>query len=237
MSIRRVFATLSIFLLANFCWAGEASRDVVDNEKFGQILNEGAQLAQARKLTEAIPYFDKVIAGYEDAYKGEDAKLYCARGQAESLMYLLESASTQISAKVVSSNWAYAYYMKAYSLLDLGRVSEAKVLLEKAIELSPRNSQFLSELGNLYQRERNWPKALETFHAAEDAAREFSPQNMKNIELSRAWRGLGFVYVEQGKFDDAERMYRQCLELDSKDTRAMNELRYIQGVKAKLAPK
>jgi hypothetical protein len=41
------------------------------------------------------------------------------------------------SATVVSGNWSYAYYLKAYALLDLGRVSEAKVQLQRAVTLSP----------------------------------------------------------------------------------------------------
>lgn len=235
MSLLRALITLSVFLVSTYCWADKSPQVSVDDAKFGQLLSEGAQFAQSRKPIEAISYFDRVITGYEDAYKGEEAKLYCARWQVESLMYLLESANSKTSAKVVSANWAYAYYLKAYSLLELGRISEAKTLLERALVLSPRNSQFLSEMGNIYQREKNWPKALEIFQAAESAAREFSPKELKNIEQLRALRGLGYVYVEQGKLDDAEKMYRQCLELDSKDSKALNELRYIQGLKAKLS--
>lgn len=235
MSLFRTLITLCVFVVSIYCWADESPQVSIDNAKFGRLLNEGALLAQSRKPIEAISYFDKIIAGYEDAYKGEEAKLYSARWQVESLMYLLESANAKTSAKVVSANWAYAYYLKAYSLLELGRNSEAKALLERSLELSPRNSQFLSEMGNIYQRERNWPKALEVFQAAESAAREFTPQESKNIELSRALRGLGYVYVEQGKLDDAEKIYRQCVELDSNDSKALNELRYIQGLKAKLS--
>ena len=175
MSLLRALITLSVFLVSTYCWADESPQVSVDDAKFGQLLSEGAQFAQSRKPIEAISYFDRVITGYEDAYKGEEAKLYCARWQVESLMYLLESANSKTSAKVVSENWAYAYYLKAYSLLELGRISEAKTLLERALVLSPRNSQFLSEMGNIYQREKNWPKALEIFQAAESAAREFSP--------------------------------------------------------------
>lgn len=234
MSLRILIAFL-VFLVSAYCWAGENPRASVDDAKFSQLLSEGARLTQSGKQIEAIPYFDKIIAGYEDAYKGEEAKLYCARWQVESLMYLFEAVNAKTSAKVVSANWAYAYYLKAYSLLDIGRIDEAKELLGRAIALSPRNAQFLSEMGNIYQREKNWPKALETFQAAEAAARDFSPQDLKNIELSRALRGLGYVYVEQGRLDDAEKMYRQCLELNSKDAVALNELRYVQGLKAKLS--
>lgn len=233
MPIKQLLVALCILLSAS-CWADENSSTPVEIPGLEKVLTEGAQFIQARKPAEAIPYFDRVIAGYEETYKGEEAKLYCARWQIESLMYLLESATAKTPAKLISPNWAFAYYMKAYSLLEIGRIADAKASLERAIALSPRNSQFLSEMGNIYQREKNWPKAMEVFLASESAAREFSPPDLKNVELARALRGLGYVYIELGRLDDASKMYRQCLEIDATDVKALNELRYIQGLKAKL---
>lgn len=234
MPFKQLLVALCILLLSAGCLADENSSTPVEISGFEKIFTEGIQFLQAQKPAEAIPYFDRVIAGYEETYKGEEAKLYCARWQIESLMYLMESAKAKTPAKIVSTNWAFAYYTKAYSLLELGRIADAKASLERAIALSPRNSQFLSEMGNIYQREKNWPKALEVFLASESAAREFSPPDLKNTELARALRGLGYVYIELGRLDDASKIYRQCLEIDATDVKALNELRYIQGLKAKL---
>ena len=115
--------------------------------------------------------------------------------------------------------------------LDL--FSKATESLEHALALSPRNSKFLSERVNIYQREKNWSMALQTFQLAETAAKEFAPPDTKNMELSLAWRGIAYVLVEQNRLDEAEKMYQQCLELDKNDPRAMNELRYIRSLKAK----
>jgi tetratricopeptide (TPR) repeat protein len=41
------------------------------------------------------------------------------------------------------------------------------------------------------------------------------------------------VYVEQNRLDEAEALYRKCLELDPKDGRAAAELRYVQAQRAK----
>jgi Flp pilus assembly protein TadD len=71
--------------------------------------------------------------------------------------------------------------------------------------------------------------AQKMFEQAEAAAKEFSPPDAKNKELSRAWRGLGYVYVEQGRWDDAEKIYLQCLALDRNDRRAQNELNYVRS--------
>lgn len=217
---------------ASLCQEGQSPLSE-DDKAATQLLSEGARLIQSRKATEAIQQFDKVIASYEDRFRNEKTQFFSARTLAETLMYLAEVANAKTGdAKVVSANWAYAYYLKAYALLEIGRVSEAKFISERALALSPRNSQFLSELGNVYQRERDWPQALKTFQLAEAAAKEFSPPNSKNSELSRAWRGVGFVYVEQNRLDEAEEIYQQCLELDRNDTRAANELRYLRNLRA-----
>jgi len=40
-------------------------------------------------------------------------------------------------------------------------------------------------------------------------------------------RGKGFVYTELGRFDEAEEMYRSCLQLDPGDEVAAGELEYV----------
>jgi len=235
MKLLQKILVLVILLLPVHAWTQDGSSPGANEDKrLTQLLDDGSHLATSGKPNQAIEYFEKVAASYEEKFRDEKTRLlFCARWSVESLRYLVEAANEKRDAKIVSSNWAYAYYLKAYSLQDLGRVSEAKVMLERALALSPRNSQFLSELASIYQREKNWPTALQTYQLAEAAAREFSPPKVKDAELSRAWRGMGFVLVEQNRLDEAEKMYRQCLELNKNDSMALNELRYILNLKAK----
>src|SRR4030095_13970088 len=102
----------------------------------------------------------------------------------------------------------------------LGRPSEAKAQLLRAVALAPQNAQFLGELGHVYQLEKNWPLALQTFQRAESAAKEITSEQARNGELARAWRGMGYVLVELGRLDEAEAMYRKCLELNAQDAKA-----------------
>jgi tetratricopeptide (TPR) repeat protein len=125
--------------------------------------------------------------------------------------------------------------MKAYALQDLGRIGEAKSAVKMALELSPWNSQYLSELGNIYQHEKSWLKAKETFEAAEEHA-QLAPDDTKAGELARARRGLGYVFVELGQLDEAEKKYRQCLAADPKDAKAAKELEYVRGLRTKGKP-
>lgn len=234
MALFRTTFLLLSFLLATPSWAQDAPPVSTEDEaKLTQMLEEGVRLATSGKHKEAIEIYDKIAANYEDKYRDSKSAIFCARWQTELLMYLLEAANDKKEAKVLASTWAYAYYLKAFSLIAIEQITEAKALLERAIALSPRNSQFHSELGNIYQREKNWPMALQTFKTAESAALEFSPPNAKDAELSRSWRGMAYVLVEQNQLDEAEKLYRQCLELDKNDKRAMNELQYIQSVKVR----
>ncbi|HEX7516030.1 MAG TPA: tetratricopeptide repeat protein [Chthoniobacterales bacterium] len=206
-----------------------------DPDKDPQMLNllqEARTLIDGKKLPAAIEKCDKVIASFKTHYGSRKEKIYCARTSAETLGYLLKAATDKHNAIALSSTWSDAHFMKAYALQDLGRLAEAKSAVQLAVSLSPWNSRYLSELGNLYQLEKNWPKAREAFETAEDQA-PLSPDDVKAEELGRARRGLAYVFVEQGKLAEAEKKYQQCLAADPHDTRAAQELEYVRGLRAK----
>jgi tetratricopeptide (TPR) repeat protein len=197
-----------------------------------KLLQEARALIQGKRLPDAIEKCDQVIARFKAHYEGRKEKIYCARTSAESLGYMLKAATDKVNAIALSATWADAYYIKAYALQDVGRIAEAKATIKLALELSPMCSHYLSELGNIYQSEKNWSKAEESFAAAEDNA-PISPDDVKAEELGRARRGLGYVFVEQGRLDEAEKKYQQCLATDPKDAKAARELEYVRGLQAK----
>lgn len=203
-----------------------------ETQNMQQQLLQGVQLLQSGRIQESISQrFDPVITYYEQTYRQVERRVYSARTQVESLMYLVEIANSNESprpgAAVYSSNWGDAYYLKAYALIELKRLPEAKTALQAAIALGPRNAKYLGELGNLHLMERDWTAAKKIFDDAEKAAREFSPANVKTTELTRALRGQGFVLIEIDELDEAEKRYRASLEVDANDTRAKNQLAYI----------
>jgi Flp pilus assembly protein TadD len=205
------------------------------------------QLAEARTLIDhkkpqaAIEKCDKVIAAFKAHYANSKHKIYCARTSAENLGYLLKAAadmnkgefqSGKKEAIVLSSTWAHAYFVKGYALQDLGRIADAKTALLAAVDLSPWSCLYLCELGSIYKLEKDWKRARETFETAEGQA-GLSPDSTKAAELAQARRGLGYVLVELGKLDDAERKYQQCLADDPNDKKAAAELEYVRDLKRK----
>jgi tetratricopeptide (TPR) repeat protein len=235
-----------IFLCMATCisaLAGVAVADEKDPNKDPQIvklLDKVPKLIESKQPGEAIEKCEIIIDRFAAHYGDSKQRIYCARTSAESLAYLLMSSAKADNGAhpnnrgsiVISSTWAEAQFMKAYALQDLGRMADAKVAMERALELAPLNAQYLCEMGTIYQREKNWAKAAEIFAAAEKHS-VISPENAKAVELARARRGLAYTFVEQGKLDEAEKKYQQCLADDPGDTRASREIEFIRGLRAK----
>ena len=221
---------------AGFAGAQDLQQTDAKREEAEQLklLEEGAILLKSRRAQEAIPRFDKVVAFYEAKYGGSTEKIYCARSIAETLFYLTKHANEKKTKASVVRVWCDAQFLKAYALVELGRIAEAKTALEAAVVLSPSNSQYLSELGNVYLRERNWQKALDVYQAAEEAAQIAEPQ-LKQGYLARAHRGAGYALIELDRLDEAEAKYKQSLALDPGDKLAPNQLEYIRQLRAKRA--
>ena len=230
-----------MFLVAAVAFPPVA-RGGIDPEKdpeLGKRVAEAENLLKRKQPAAAIAKCDSVINAYQAAYGNRKEKIYCATTSAESLLYLMETAvaadkgkADKRSAIVLSSIWANAYFLKGYALQDLGRLSEAKAMIKRALEFSPQNPHYLCELGEIYQLEKNWPKAMETFKQAE-GENSLAPDETRSVELARARRGIGYVLVEIGKLDEAEKKYEQCLKTDPKDAQAARELEYVRQLKRK----
>jgi len=234
-TLRFFCALLALFVAVAAAWADASATNPDKDPQIAKLLQDARRLIDSNKPETAIENCDKVITAFKARYEDGKQKIYCARTSPESLGYLLQAANETTKAVVLSSTWANAYFMKAYALQDLRRMAEARTNVQLALGLSPFNSQYLSELGQIYQLEKNWPKARQQFESAEDHAK-LSPEEAQAMELGRARRGVAYVFVELGKLDEAEQKYQQCLAADPNDKKAKRELEYVRGLRAKGKP-
>jgi Flp pilus assembly protein TadD len=228
------FLTLYLIVAAAAVCAAQAAPDPPSDDAGAQqrrLLVEGRRAVEAGRPQEAISdYFDKVIDQFRATF-GNSAKLvYCAQSQAEALTYATMGVTQARETVVLDSTWADAYLLKSYALMELGRVDEARAAIEAAVALGPQNAQYLTEFGYGYQVEKNWEKAIEVFRHAGEAA-ELSPDETKNADFGRAWRGEAYALVELGRLGEAEALYRKCLALDGTDKKAQNELVYLEDLR------
>lgn len=198
----------------------------------------------------AIAILDAVIAEYETQYPDGETRWYVARDTKETLAYMVSAATskdgTHKNASALIVMWAEAYYLKGYALVELGtggskiaksmpigdpaHLAPAKKALERGIHLAPYHARMLSELGQIHQLEKDWDNAYRYYAAAEDAS-AFTPEDEQASDLGRAKRGMGFVLIEQGKLDEAEKKFEECLEIDPDDSGAKREMLYIRSLR------
>ena len=194
------------------------------------LLNEAFQLIKTGQPAAAIERLDKVIAYYDKANEGQKRRVYCASSQAQVILYMSLSASRSEEAVALDSTLCDAIFGKGFALIDMGQKAEARILLERAVELSPYNSQYIAELAELKKSERDWSGALEMFERAASAAEMAESADQPRLK-ARAWRGIGFARIELGDLDKAEAMFRKCLKLDPNDRGAQSELQYIKDLR------
>jgi len=232
--------TLALVVLA--C-AADASAATREDDKQQATLDAGRiLLLQEHKPAQAIAeHFDQVIRYYEAQYRKSKKRIYCARRPEEALLYTMMAAAehdrsgTGQDTIVIDSTWSDAYFLKAYALVELKQPGEARKLLERALELSPMNSAYLSESAHLDQMDKDWDTALEKFKRATEAAESTTPEESKVFEWTRALRGQGFALIELGRLEEAKAMYYKALELDPDDDGSKGELRYIERMEENLA--
>ena len=202
-----------------------------------QMLGQVVDLLKQNHMPDVLTLLDKMNARADEKIKADGRRAYTARTSPESLLYLLQAANEKApnGAVVYHVVWSEGYFLKGFVLNGAGQAAVAEPWLQRALAMAPMNSQYLLELGNLYTRQRNWPAALDYFHKAEEASRVYAPDNLKNGDLGKAWRGTGYVLVEQNKLDEAEKVYRQCLDVNPNDQRAANEIKYVRSLKDKNA--
>ncbi len=232
--MRKIFMAmlLSISALASSPAMSQAAA-AADQEAPAQadLVSEGIELIKSSRPGDAIERFDRVIAWYERAYAGETRKIYCAGSPSESVAYLvLGAAYEKKDAITLDQTWAHAIFFKGYALIDLGRREDARPLFRRALELSPRNSQYLSEYAELKKGDRDWQESYDLFEEAHGAA-SLMPEEKQGFWQARALRGMGFTLIELGDLDKAETMFRKSLELDPNNQGARSELQYIEDVR------
>lgn len=204
-----------------------------DDSRQDKLMQDGLEMLRAKKPQAAIEYFDNVIEFYENKYRDSKQRVYVAQSPMESIHLSLGAALDKQPAQVIPGPWSYAYYYKGYALIELNEMARAKAALERAIALTPTAAMFLSELGHVYQAEKDWNKALTIFGEAEKVS-DFSADPTR--AKGRALRGIGFSLIKLGKLDQASNAFERALTLDPSDAKAKNEMDYIAALRKKSYP-
>jgi tetratricopeptide (TPR) repeat protein len=118
------------------------------------------------------------------------------------------------------STWIPAYQMYAmFCLAPQGRLEEALLYLQRALEIQPNSSVSACYLGRIFYFQRDYTHAL----------RELDHSIRLNPKLLPAYWALGFTYAQLERWDDAVASLSACLDM-VKQPATTAELGYIQGL-------
>ena len=191
-------------------------------------LGEVVQLIQGGQPQLAVDKVNPLLADYERRYAGKPRPL-CDVEPAETKAYAGVAGKDYTLA---DGGWCIALWAKGFALIDLKQLDAAVPFLERSVALAPFHPHYLSELGYAYQAQKSWQRSYDFYARAADAALR-QEGDRRNKSLRRAWFGMAYDMIEMGRLDEAEALFRKCLEVSPGDQRVKDELQYIEEQKAK----
>jgi len=244
----RSAATACVVMSLAACAAALPPRETPQSEKVVKQSSDDKEVADAismihaGKIQEAIdgPLTD-VVTRLEKQYANSPDQVYSPRGPALRADYAALEAGDKKhpghGKRIVNigPSWAMAYWARGYGYSDLGRYAEAEVELNKALQLSPKDSQFLGELAFVAQRENRYDDSFKLYRAA---IRNIDLMDTwkdpeKNDFLCRAYGGQGFDLLQLKRYDEADKAYQNCLKIAPNDAKAKAGVESVRAARGK----
>jgi superkiller protein 3 len=177
-----------------------------------------------RKSEEA---YQRALAVKPDSWElyGNMAVVFIKQGR---FLEAIEQADRSIALK---SDYADAWYLRGYALMELGRLDEALVAYERAAASIPPGDDFGLRIwvnaGYVLIQMARLDDALEAF----DKALAIDPQNRMYYRGCRAnaYYDKAFVYNKQGKDDEAQRALEESMKLRLEEENFMEPVKEFVG--------
>jgi tetratricopeptide (TPR) repeat protein len=174
------------------------------DEKEGYLL-QGNLYENSKNLDAAVQSYQKAIK-VDTAY----AQAVMSLGYVYSTAGEPEKAAVQMQRYIrLAPDAADPRASYADILVRVGRYDEALQQYRKSLELKPDYWYSIREIGNIYATMGRLKEAEEQFHAS----LKLLPQN-RQIEATHAQQD-GLLHLYRGSYEDAVRLFNECLRIDS----------------------
>ncbi|TDF35627.1 tetratricopeptide repeat protein [Alteromonadaceae bacterium M269] len=229
--MKKLISVPFILLLSACSTIGNQSEPEVQAPQTAEsLLDDSYQHLDSGKVTFALATLLKAEKQCNEKHADNSNKIFVARSPDERFFYLLQATFEEVATSVEKSLCADVHYLLGYTYVELKNLDNALKHVTKALEFSPVNAAYLSELGHIYQLQGDFQKALNTYKQAEENADAFSPAPLKQEELGRAKRGIGYSLIELGELEQAKAKFNEALALNPNDNNARAELAYINSL-------
>ncbi len=117
---------------------------------------------------------------------------------------LFEQVIAQNPTHATTVKWYYSKALQGQAESELIKnPNAAETLLSTAIEVDPGNAEAHFDLGRLYTKSKNYPKAINAYQKAANL----------NHRFSDTFYNLGFIYAATKDFANAEKMFLHAADL------------------------
>lgn len=227
------FKTFALAVLISMCpraaWSEETS------VQSRTEISRAVALLKQHKASEAVDLLELVIRSFDSKISDAQKKglAFCASDGVETVLYAGLAATQKKRGVVFGPDVCDALFYKAYALTELGRKEEAVSTLERLTSLSPMRAQYFVELGYAYRVSGKPERAQEAYQQAIGASEASQDKQAAKLFRAAARRGLGYLAIDRGELEPAEKHYRQSLEDDPGSAIAQSELLFIQSKREK----
>ena len=126
----------------------------------------------------------------------------------------------------VGPSYSKAFYTLAFICVEQQDLSKAMLYIQQAIELEPDHPMILCEKAMILSQLGFYQEAYDLFIKAS----EIRSWALK-IQRALALRGAAIALIDLKRMDDAENLLKKSLELEPENKVALNELKYIEGLR------
>jgi tetratricopeptide (TPR) repeat protein len=157
---------------------------------------------------------------------------FCSHSAMEMLLYSAIGKDVKKPVTVLGGDACDALFLRAYALVNLKRLPEARAQLQALTNLAPQYSHYAVEYAFAVRAGGDLDEAMKVYQTAERlSVSPFASAQAKSDHAS-ALRGIGFIQTEQGDLDGAEESYKASLKDEPRNPVAKNELVYIRQLRA-----
>ena len=186
-------------------------------------------------LTAYVPDLQRILSHMPSPYSKAETHGARLDYHADNLEDYLAFSAAPMPAGVTEVVWTPQPYARAGFLLgyfydDSSQTDQAIAALNAGLAAEPANAALLGERGAAFNGANRFEEGLLSYVAA------LKTPDLTDKSRARLLRGEGYALTGLNRLDEAEQAYRTSLGLDPGNALALNELKYIAGLKAGAAP-
>ncbi len=127
-----------------------------------------------------------------------------------------------------SPSYSKAHFLLAYLAIEQGDSEKALDEINKGVALEPDHPKMLGEKAFILRRLGRPAEALDVYVQAAASRSEWFPIAAR----AEALRGQGFCLMDLGRLESAETALRESLQIDPKNTAAINALDHLAELRS-----